>query len=63
MLTQISVVSAAGFETPAAQQYMIDSKAMRKVGNNKNVAMVVSNADAGSGSLIAVEGRMLLKLH
>ncbi len=42
--------------------YEVDSKAMRKVGTNEDVVLMVENR-ASLGSVITLEGRMLVKLH
>ena len=43
-------------------QYTIDSKAMRKVGNNKQVITMIEEVNA-FGVDISVAGRMLIQLH
>ncbi len=43
--------------------YPFDSKAMRKVGLDENIAMIVANNSAADGAQILVTGRILLKLH
>ena len=55
-------LTAAGFEAPSNNQYMVDSKSMRKVGNNKQVSFVFEETNS-VGAVIALTGRMLLKLH
>jgi len=42
--------------------YEIDSKAMRKVGENENINFMVEMRTA-PGAIITIEGRMLVKLH
>jgi len=56
-------VTAAGFETQAGREYQTDSKAMRKVGTNEDIAMVVANLDANDGCTYQGVGRFLMKLH
>ena len=56
-------VTAAGFESNAGWQYTIDSKAMRKVGNNEDIAMVIANVDSSEGGVFSAFGRFLIKLH
>ena len=41
---------------------MIDSKAMRKVGEDQQVVFIIGQRSA-RGALLAMEGRMLIKLH
>ncbi len=55
--TEIGVIEVAG------QQFTIDSKAMRKVGSNEDVAVVAVNAHATQGARIGLVGRMLIKTH
>ena len=55
--------SAIGFQSPSGFMVDVDSKAMRKVGNNEDVVTIVTNSDAASGALISMQGRMLIKLH
>ena len=49
--------------SPAGQRYTIDSKSMRKVANNEDIAFVVTNSDTAHGALFSVQGRILVKLH
>ena len=42
--------------------YEVDSKAMRKVGSDDNIVTCIEIPSA-TGSRIAIEGRMLIKLH
>ena len=62
LITSFAFGSDIGFGHGVGQQYVVDSKAMRKVGNNKQVAIVVSNSSA-VGGIVGIEGRMLVKLH
>ena len=55
------VVSAIGIQRGAFFKE-VDSKAMRKVGNNEDVAIMIEQG-ATFGADIAIEGRMLVKLH
>ncbi len=59
---QFLFADATGFESAGWSQYEIDSKAMRKVGNNEDIAFVATNA-AALGGQIELIGRMLVKLH
>jgi len=54
--------SGVGFESTAGQSTQVDSKAMRKVGANEDIAIVVENA-AALGATFTMEGRMLVKFH
>ena len=51
-----------GFIEPAGINIVIDSKAQRKVGINEDIAQVIELRTA-FGATVAVEGRMLIKLH
>ncbi len=54
---------ATGFDPKASNQYVVDSKAMRKVGINEEIVMMVTNADALHGARFSAIGRFLMKLH
>ena len=54
--------TAVGF-TPGDSQYMVDSKAMRKVGPNEDEVTVITNMDAADGAEITFIGRQLIMLH
>ena len=56
------IATAVGFHEPAGTQIHVDSKAMRKVGISEDV---VANVELRSAPAIniAMEGRMLVKLH
>ena len=51
-----------GFHTAGGYVTKVDSKAMRKVGQNEDVAFMVEQR-AALGAIIALQGRMLVKLH
>jgi len=53
---------ATGIETSAGRQYMIDSKAMRKIGTDDDLAIVCQEFN-GFGATISLFGRFLVKLH
>ena len=57
------LASAVGFIEPAGFNVEVDSKAMRKVGANEDVAIVYEDATAAAGSIVSLTGRMLVKLH
>ncbi len=59
--TKFSFASGVGFDT-FAQQYQVDSRAMRKVGINEDAISVVEIAEA-IGADITIRGRLLIKLH
>ncbi len=40
-----------------------DSKAMRKVNNDQQIAIVAESETGGNGIIMRVAGRMLIKLH
>ena len=55
-------LSSIGFESSQGRQYMIDSKVMRKVGQDEDIA-VVFEQDSASGATLVVQGRLLIQLH
>ena len=55
--------SSSGFESHGGSWKDVDSKAMRKVGSNEDVAIVIKNQDATYGFDAGLMGRMLIKLH
>jgi len=59
-----AIVTIGGFQDKIgdAQWSQVDSKAMRKVGTDDQVVFVLQQR-AAIGALIALEGRMLIKLH
>ncbi len=63
MLHQFLFASAVGFQAMVGVRYTVDSKAMRKVNNDQDVAVVVEGSVTGEGQSISVIGRMLIKLH
>ena len=54
--------SAIGFQSGAGIQYIIDSKAMRKVGPQDDSVTIVSE-DNNSGAFLTTNGRQLIQLH
>ena len=60
--TTFEFLSSVGFHPSAETQYLVDSKAMRKVGINDQMSFIVANRVA-VGALIKTEGRMLIQLH
>ncbi len=63
MLSSLQFGSAIGVQTPAGRQYSIASKAMRKVNNDQDVALVAERSAIGGGFELLGAGRMLIKLH
>ncbi len=61
--TKLIFGTNVGFIESAGQPVVVDSKAMRKVGDNEDVAVVVDNAHGTHGAQIQAVGRMLIKLH
>ena len=53
---------STGATPRSSRQYEIDSKSMRKVGQNEDIAFVVENRPA-VGAVVFLEGRMLIQLH
>ncbi len=51
-----------GFNSDGIVQYVVDSKAMRKVGTNEDVSVLFAPRSA-VGAVITGEGRMLVQLH
>ncbi len=63
LIASIKVITQAGTQDPQGRQFVVDSKAMRKVGNNEDLATVLSNAHATDGATFSEIGRILVKLH
>ena len=63
MSTLFNFITGVGFEGNSAMHYEINSKAMRKVGNNEDIAFVVSNSNSADGADVHILGRILVKLH
>ncbi len=62
VFNQVLLSSAVGFSAPTYTQYVVDSKAQRKVGPNEDSVEMFTQRNA-FGSILAIEGRMLIKLH
>ena len=60
--TTFDFISSVGTQSPADREYVIDSKAMRKVGPSEDLAIVIEEVDA-VGVIISLTGWMLVKLH
>jgi len=54
--------TAVGFQSDSGVQYVIDSKAMRKVGQNDDL-VTIGEMDSAVGGLLVVLGRRLIQLH
>ncbi len=59
---QFNFLSSVGFDANAGYSRMIDSKSMRKVNDNEDLAIVATNSVA-EGAIVRFIGRMLIKLH
>jgi len=59
----LTILSAVGFEESTGQgaSWTVDSKSMRKVGTDDDVAVTIENRALGYD--VSLEGRMLVKLH
>ena len=55
-------LSSVGFEGCSGAWYTIDSKSMRKVGPDDDIASIFSET-GGLGALLHTRGRMLIQLH
>ncbi len=64
MLNSIDIAGTVSIgDTAGGRRYTIDSKAMRKVNNDQDLALVVEGSGTGAGALITTIGRFLVKLH
>ena len=61
-ITRFQFITAAGFEGNSGSQYLIDSKAMRRVGADEDIVVVGADDTASFGATCIIQGRMLLKL-
>ena len=59
---RIQVNSAVGFDAQMATQYVIDSKAMRKVEGDEGIVVMVENLHGSHGFTLTLEGRILVKM-
>ena len=62
MIASFIFLSSVGFEGNIQTQYVIDSKAMRKVGSDDDLALVAAQETA-SGAVLVTNGRQLIQLH
>ncbi len=57
-------VSGVGFQDPSGTMKSVDSKAMRKIEDGNDLALVIENSGlAASGVTVTLSGRILIKLH
>ena len=63
LITSMIVADATGISGAAGTVIDVDSKAMRKIGPNEDLAVVVDNNSAVDGGFFWHGGRMLVKLH
>ena len=61
-VAQFELGDATGFTTNGGRDYIVDSKAMRKVGNNEDQSIVVEEVN-NVGVIVQLIGRQLIKLH
>ncbi len=54
---------ATGFDEQGGMFRTFDSKAMRKVNDDQDVAFVAETVTGSAGAIVRVAGRVLLKLH
>ena len=62
MTVSFTFVSGVGVDGNAGSHYIVDSKAMRKVGPTDDIVSVFESRNAG-GMFLNVEGRTLIQLH
>ena len=62
MFSPFVLLTAAGWNDPRGTQYIVDSKAMRKVGPDDDIAMMSSETGA-KGGILTSGGRRLIQLH
>ena len=55
--------SGVGFDGSDGRGYNVDSKAMRKVNADQDLAIVIERSSLGAGVDVIVAGRFLVKLH
>jgi len=62
-ITRFNFLTSAGFESNGGFHQTVDSKSMRKVGSNEDLAFVAVNSDAAHSAVVSITGRVLIKLH
>ena len=66
LLEKITTVTAVGIQRGGGggyNQYMVDSKSMRKVGPDDDIVSIGVNNNASHGALLVTVGRQLIQLH
>ncbi len=63
LMAAFTFADATGIDADSGTVTQFDSKAMRKVGINEDVVLVVENEHSTQGAAVTIIGRMLLKLH
>ena len=63
LITSFVFADATGIDADGGSIVDIDSKAMRKVNSNEDLAVMVDNTSASDGGFLWYGGRMLVKLH
>ena len=62
-LASVRVISAIGADFNDFRRYSLDSKAMRKINEDQDLAVTIDNQAAGAGVNFVLRTRILLKLH
>ncbi len=62
MINDFTFITGTGIDASGGSQYVVDSKAQRKVGLNDDIVQAVELRSQG-GAGINIEGRLLVKLH
>jgi len=64
MVGEFAFVTGVGFDAAGGKQYMIDSKAQRKVNDDQELIIVVQNSVlSANGAQVTILGRILIKEH
>jgi len=63
MVSHFEFGDLTGFNSQAGRRYTVDSKAMRKVNDDEDIAFTYEVSGGGGGANLLSMGRMLLKLH
>ena len=61
LVSDFLVISAIGVDGDSGHQYQVDSKAMRKVNDDQDLAIVLEVSSVGDGTFIMIAGRILIK--
>ncbi len=62
MTNRLRLATAVGFDANGGTHYEVDSKAMRKIGPNEDLAVVFDEQSA-VGAVLQEQGRILIQLH